>query len=341
MSVRDLLDADVSTLSTSASRFWFWWIDQLREIFRPLMRPRGLSRTPLLAERGSQGAYLLRRGDKIIAIHSDGAASRPVRLLVPDHLQLVRRLNFPGLPDRDVRRLTALDLDRLTPYASTDVVFGVRTNIAAASASHTFAALPRDEADVLLHDAARAGLNVTSLVAATNDGLVDLAAPRDDRRRSVDGRPRSSWHWSLFLGLTVTNLLAATWIDMRRTAMVEAQLVAEQPVIERLHALQRKANSLDGLQRERLAARTDHDPLRLIAAVSRALPLGASIIRFSTDGETLRVVGVKPKNLDILASLSLVHELAGATNTDPSALPNGPGFDVSVTLPRPGRPEGG
>ena len=340
VSVRDLLDTDVSTLGASARRCWFWWIDQLAEVLRPLVRARGLSGAPLLAERGSGGAYLLRQGDRVVATHRDGGAPRPVRLLVPDHVRLVRGLNLPRLPERDVRRLTALDLDRLTPYAPAAVVFGVRTNGADAPASHTFAALPRTEADRLLQDAARAGLNVVGLVTTTTDGLVDLAALTDDRRSSASRRPDSTWAWLLAGLLLAANLGAAAWIDTRRTTAVEAQLAAEQPVVDRLRAVQRRVQSLAVLRTDRIAARDAHDPLRLLAAVSRALPAGASILRFSSGGETLRLVGVKRPGTDMLAALHTAPELAGAINTDPSALPNGPGFDVSAALAPPARAEG-
>lgn len=339
VSVRDFLDTDVSTLGASARRFWDWWIDQLAEVFKPLVRARGLSGAPLLVERSADGGYLIRRGDKIVA-PPRGGASRPARLLVPDALRLVRRLNLPPLPERDIRRLTALDLDRLTPYAPVDIVFGVRANGAEASASHTFAALPRTQADRLSQDAARAGLNIVGLVAATPDGLIDLAALTEDRGSSAGGRPNSSWAWLMAALLVISNLGAAAWIDTRRTLAVEAQLTAEQPVVDRLRAVQRRVQSLAALRTERVAARDVHDPLRLLAAVSRALPAGASVLRVSSNGETLRLVGVKRPGSDMLAALHNAPELAGAINTDPSALPNGPGFDVSAALPPPVRATG-
>ena len=63
----------------------------------------------LTAERRADGRYLIRSPNAPDRVHAPGSATITAALVLPDSAVLTRSLSAAPMPDRDIRRMLALD----------------------------------------------------------------------------------------------------------------------------------------------------------------------------------------------------------------------------------------
>ena len=124
------------------------------------------TRPSLNAEPLPDGGYRFSRGGRLV-METPGRSrrARPVTLLLPPGAALVREVPTSALPERDLRRMLALDIDRLTPFRAEQVFVDVVLGQSGAGRA-LVAAIPREEAIVAIEAAEAAGLEVRALGVA-------------------------------------------------------------------------------------------------------------------------------------------------------------------------------
>lgn len=333
MSLRDLLETDVAGLVGALRRFWPWWTEQLSAIFAPLfVKPNGRL---LSAQRNETGDYDLRRGERPAGVHRSGEGSPPVVLVLPEERCLTRSVSLPKLSRRDLHSLVTLDVDRLTPFAAPDVWFGLAP---AADATQSglgltnFASARAVDVDHALQHAQAAHLPICDVAAASPQGLILLNPGSGEKDARLTKSGSRGWLWALLAALIVANIALVVGKDVGRTQALVRRSEAERPRFQQLERMERQIQALRSLEVTRLAERERHEPLRVLAAIARALPTNTTVRTLSFDGATLRLAGRKQSGSDVAAALRSEPSLDYAANTDPSSLPDEEAFDVTAPV---------
>jgi general secretion pathway protein L len=339
MTPQQVLNADLGTIGRWLADGLRWWGEELAAM------------APSLGARAAKGRLAaeidltadppiarLWRGEQMID-RFDAPPSKPRRVdlrLTADQA-LVHDLPTPALASGDLRRLLALNLDRYTPFAPDQVHFGFVMLDAAPDATMRRARLAltrRETAAALLDAAERLKLEVGRMVPATADGgpAPDLGPAAREERQGGAGRRRLTVWWTLCGVLVAANLAALIARDMAETRRLSQALEMQRPTVALVNRL--KA-SVDGerAQRERLLARrTANDPLRIIDATTRAIPSGQWVQRLEWNGRSLRLVGFKQSDFDLVEALRREPGLSNSRSllSDmPTRAPNGKeAFDV-------------
>ena len=205
--------------------------------------------------------------------HYAGRTPVQAALTLPSDVVLVRELNTPPLPDRDLRRMMALDIDRLTPFQAADVYLDVAASMTAPEAPGVrrilLGVIQRSTADRALIEAREAGLEPSALVASGVNGRALDFLPAM-RAAGVFGRRRRAtvlW-WSAVATLVLLNVGCWIWRDERDLAALQAVVAAQQPQVQ--HAVAVRATFLAEAQRRQAlrASLAADEPLRALDAAN-------------------------------------------------------------------------
>src|SRR5471030_1558490 len=174
MTIQELLNADMRSISGLIRQGFAWWIDELGALLPAGWRGRFSSRPRLLAEPLAAGGWRYWKDGRPIADEARGGAPRSgVGLILPPGAVLSREVQFPRLPLADVRRMVAMDLDRLSPLRP-DLIFVdveiIDRDAADGRQTVLVGVLPREIAARQLEAAREAGLSPKALSAAIADG---------------------------------------------------------------------------------------------------------------------------------------------------------------------------
>jgi len=310
MTPQQVLNADLGTIGRWLADGLRWWGEELAAMapafgVRPakdrLTAEIDLTVDPPLAR-------LWRRDQMIDRFDTPPSKPRQVELRLTQDQALVHDLPVPALASGDLRRLLALNLDRYTPFSPDQVHFGFVMLDAAPDAAMRRARLAlmrRETAAALLDAAERLKLEVGSMVPAVDDGgpAPDLGRAAGQERQGGAGRRRLILWWGACGLLVAANLAALVARDMAETRRLSQALEMQRPTVALVNRLK---TSVDGerIQRERLLARrTANDPLRIIDATTRALPSGQWVQRLEWNGRSLRLVGFKQPDFDLVEAL--------------------------------------
>jgi general secretion pathway protein L len=236
--------------------------------------------------------------------------------------------------------MLVLDIDRLTPFRAdqvfVDVVFGQ------SGPGHALvAAIPRAEAMVAIEQAEAAGLEVRALGvagASAAEQAVDflpriyeakaLARPGGDRRLI----------WAVVAALALVDLGVAVGRDVGELNTLQAQVEAQKPVVARVEAVRRQVLAEESRRADILSRRSAGDPLRLLDALTTAVPNGAWIDKLAFDGRSVRVSGYRQDQIDVAAALRASPLLTNVRSSGGDLLTRqaaGQPFDLTADL-KPG-----
>jgi hypothetical protein len=118
--------------------------------------------------------------------------------------------------------------------------------------------------------------------------------------------------------LLALNLAVLIGRDMNDVARLRAQADAQQPAFESVSALRQRVLTEDARRRVLLSLARDNDPLRLLNALTQALPPGAWVQRLEWNGKVVHLVGYKSGDIDIPAVLRGSGEFANPQIVTPS-----------------------
>ena len=243
MSLADILNTDVEVVGAKLREGVSWWLDELRAIAAPLIERRRKRRPSLAAERRGDGQYILQRPGQPEEPYAPGRSRLAVALILPATMVLVRSISGLFLSERDIRRMIALDLDRLTPFRAEAVYQSVAIEPIDKEKTERHARLgvaPRSSVDQLLTDAKAAGLDPVAVIIPDAYAWLDLAP--DIRTAGVAlGRSSPVGRLWLAIGLMFAlNLGVAIWRDAQATERLHNAVAIQQPLIERIEQMRRE-----------------------------------------------------------------------------------------------------
>lgn len=337
MNASELLNADMTTVGRWLAEGWRWWVDELSAMFGGVGR-RTAARQARVEADGTLSWW--RDG---APTRAPGRGARADVVLLPE-AGLRRTLTLPQLSRADLNRLLSSDLDRLTPFALEAVWFDAADVGPAAEGTRrsiALAVVPRETAADALARAAAAGVEPARL------RLGDPAGPggaghdflpairRAEGGSAASRRRRLAWAAA---GLLLTaNLAALIGRDMAATAELRRAAEAQRPTVTLALALRRRVDGEEARRAALLARRAEREPLRLLEAVTQALPPPQWVQRLEWNGRTVRLVGFGRSDFDMAAALRgsplLTAPRSLATETPPSS-GRGEPFDVTAELER-------
>ncbi|HVV64319.1 MAG TPA: PilN domain-containing protein [Rhizomicrobium sp.] len=315
MNAKDFLNMDLQTAVQLLLRGWRWWSEEIMAMLPPEWRERLTRRSHSVAEiRGGDVVYRNEDSNELLPAKPRGR----VKLLVPADQVLVRQVELPLLPMSDVRRMLALDIDRLTPFPPDQVYFDaevVSRDQENGRQKVAVGVLLRTRAAKFLELAREKNLEPAALgVAAAGGGSAGfdfLAAMRDSNGGDAAQR-RSVYWWAAAAALLAINIGLLAYRDsssldeLRQT--VEAQQAPVGVVLRTRDKVDReRARRADLIDRMRKSS-----PLPVLDAVTSAMPMDAWVSRFEWNGRTVHLRGQRKTSNDILARLEASPALRNA-----------------------------
>lgn len=322
-----ILNADMATVGRAARAGVSWWFQELRAIVPARSRRWLTPQTPVVAHYDGTAVVLTRRGRA--AAHRPGL---PVALTVPAAGALVRTVELPALGTADLRRLVAVEAERLLPFAADSALvdFEVGPRGDDSRQPITLAALPVDTADAAL--AAAGELDVRALGLAAPSGRRFDFMPEWRRIKALRvSSARQIW-WALTAFAFVLNLATLIGREVYALRQMAALVETHGETAATARKLRARVFAEDRRRRDWLQRRRRHDPLPVLAAVT-ALPDGVWVHRLAWDGTQLRIAGFKPASVDVIGALRRSPLFSAARNggTEVAATTTtGQPFDVTA-----------
>jgi general secretion pathway protein L len=341
VSLSELLSADVNTIWPWARSGIAWWLGELAAMLPAPARAAFEMRPSLTAEPLAEGGYRLTRHGRTV-MQSPGATGRPrpVTLRLPRDAALIRQAPAPPVADRDLRRMLQLDIDRLTPFRAEQVFVDVIPG-EAGSRTALVAAIPRERAIEALQQAVASGLDPRALGVdgATPAELALDFLPRMREAKAAPSRGVSpALVWSVVAALVLANLAVAIGRDMLRLHDLRQQIEAQQPQVADAQALRRKVLSETRRRSDILRRRATGDPLRVVDALTAALPPGVWVDRLAWDGKSVRIGGYRQEQIDVAAALRGAPQVSNLRNSGTEILTRqaaGLPFDLTADIRPP------
>jgi len=333
---KDLLNTDHEAIIQWLLHGFRWWMDELMGMVPPAWRDRLLRRSFAVAELGD-GGVVYRRADT-----GERLAEKPrgsVKLSLPQDQVLIRQIELPILPTSDLKRMVALDLDRLTPFRPEQVLFDtevVARDDANGRQKLLLGVVPRSIALRMLERARGFGLEPAAVGVAPASGeganLNFLSALRD-MGGGAGARRRSTYWWAGAGVLMAFNLFMLNYRDSSTTAELREAVESQQGPVTVAMRLRDKVQK-EAARRASLLNQMRRDaPLPVLEAVTQAMPDGTWVERFEWNGKTVRIRGFRKDAPNLLASLELSPLLRNARSlsSDPRAAMAGTGnFELAA-----------
>jgi len=339
MKTGTLLDADMTTLAQVLKDGTRWWVDELNAMLPSWARRERKAISGLVAHYGADGNLRVDGDTTPLGPVDMGQAPRPATILIPEKLCLVRQVALPTMRRGDMRKLVMLDLDRLMPFALDSAYADVAPTGAVSAdgkADATIAALPKAQVKAVYAAAIDAGLAPRAIGIADSDDAslrLDFFPGLVEDGLATQTRSGVAFWWWLLAALFALNLGALIYRDVQSVSQLAALVESQQPTANAARRLALRIADEEGLRGELLARRERDNALAALAFVTRSVPSGVWIQRYSWNGETLRLSGYKQGNVDVVAALRKSGGFASvrASTSDVAAeSATGQPFDVTA-----------
>jgi general secretion pathway protein L len=349
MTLQELLNADVSSIGQWARQGFAWWIDELSTLLPVNWRDWFSSRTRRLVEPMSPAGWRQWQNGKLLTpAQAERASKGGVGLILPADAVLLRRLEFPRVPLSDVKRMVALDIDRLSPIAGDLVYYDieiVERDAGDGKQTVLLGVTLRETAARYLEEARAAGFEPVAMGAARGDDAASyrfdfLPALKTSAGQNAGGRVLLYW-WAAVAVLLVLNLAGLVVRDMLDISRLRHAVDDQQTAVTAASQLQRRVQTEDMQRSDLLARQMQSDPLHVLDALTRVLPASAWVQRLEWNGQTLRVVGFKNSDTDLVAALraSPMFINPRAASPETQAKPGAsPPFDITADVSKALRP---
>ena len=349
MTLQELLNADMRSIGALIRQGFAWWIDELAALLPPTWRERFSSRPRLLAEPLAAGGWRYWKDGRPLAEDAARRAARAeVGLVLPPGAVLTREVQFPRLPLADVRRMVALDLDRLSPLRP-DLVFVdvevVNRDSAAGRQTVLVGVLPRELAARQLEAARGEGFSPKALSVAIAEGAPQnrfdfLPAMRRAAGEGAGGGPARYW-WIAVAALVAIDLGVLVGRDILDVSRLRDAVAGQRGAVNAVLALHRRVEGENAQRRDLVARGTRNEPLRMLGALTAAIPAGAWVQHLEWNGQTLRVVGFRSAEVDMFAALrgspAFTNPRAATADAGSRPGPSQP-FDITADAGKRPRP---
>ena len=344
MNIKDILNSDMETIGRLIRQGLAWWFDELLELVPPEWRARLAQRPQLVVDWDERG---LSRRDGNISKPFDPASHTARELdnatiVLPMSRVLTRELDLPLLPPNDMRRLIALDIDRLTPFPAEAVYFDteiVQRDPERGKQRVLLGVMPRGAFAEILERAQSAGLGAAAVgmrgEAGSNIHFDFLAQARG--AGGVSGaRARLPLWWAAVGALMAANVALFAYRDSAALDELRGNVESQQATVALAMRLHAKVEA-ESERRTALLERLAHNaPLRILDAVTKAMPANAWARRLEWNGQTVQVSGYEQGPAGLLVKFEsspvLRNARALSANAKPAA-PNTPeAFEIAADV---------
>lgn len=338
MKTGTFLDLDMSSLGGILQNGFRWWIDELSGLLPAKFRRRARPITGQIFDAGEDGEFFT-DGD----LHLGGSNGPPIAatILLPADMVLIRDVALPALRLPDLRKLVALDLDRLMPFPADSAYADVVIDDSGKAAPQgklpsRVAAISKAKLNNVYQSALGNGL-APKAIGIANDGRKGLVfdfltSLQEEGIAQPQSTGRYRW-WALVALLFAANLGLLIWKDVQAVKQIQQLVDAQQPLVEASGKLSKRLVAENSTRSELMAIRQRDNALEALAFVSRSLPEGAWVQRYSWNGQTLKISGYKQEQQDVLKALRQTGKFSAvrASISDGSvASANGQPFEISA-----------
>ncbi|MGE5517926.1 MAG: PilN domain-containing protein [Bacteroidota bacterium] len=319
------LNADLSTIGGLLARGGRWWLDELRFMLPTRWRRRNRNPArPIL--------WVTRDGFRAGGRNAPKAG---MAICLPSDAGLVRVLHLPPMSTADLRRLVALELDRLSPFESRHVLFDILLGPKRGERQAVLVGiLPRTTAQAVLEDAHAQGLAPSALALADQDGhpCFDFL-PALDCRGNESRRVTPARLWMAAAVLAAVNLTIFTARDILEIADLRQQVEDMRPGIQAAAKLRAMVETEASRRADLIRRKQRQSPLPILDSLTRSLPDTVWVQQLEWDGAKLRIVGWSRDGADSLALVEADPLLANARPCPPTASESpmrGKPFDITA-----------
>ncbi len=313
MTLQELLNSemDLQSLAAFARQGFAWWIDELLSMAPPAWRAR-LSRRPRVsAMRLADGRWRFwRDGHRFEGDAQGGIGREAVGILLPREAVLTREIKAPRMTAADARRMSALDIDRLSPLKPELIHFDMEVvgrDPVDGGLTLLLGVTPRVLAAQMVEEAQSRGLNPASLGIAPEEEGGEVRfdfLPAVLEAGGVDRRPSLGVYlWGAVAALFVLNLAVLVGRDMADVSNLRRKVEDQAPAVSAALRVRGRVEAENSHRRQLADQGVRGDPLRVLNALTQAVPQGAWIQHLEWNGQVLRIVGFKSGDIDMLAAI--------------------------------------
>lgn len=301
MTVKGVLDADMTMVGGWIADAARWWLDQLRDLVPPGLRARRRPSEVLVLDRD------VLNGQALPGAVAD-VSGKVVAL--PPGLCLVRVIERPFASGRDLERMVALDADRLMPLGRNGTIIASRAigpTGDGATLNVQVAGLARADAERLCHALRGVGGRPRAVLATPpaegEPAPADLLPALRRAGLLPHDRPQVLRWWLIVLFLAGLNLGLLVWRDVAETQVLEEAVDQQQPALATAQRLRTRIGHDAAIVAQTRAARAGREPLAMLIGVGAALPPGAWLKAYSWQDGMVRMSGFRPAGADVAGAL--------------------------------------
>lgn len=334
MTLTELLNSDLTTLTAEARRGFNWWIDELASLVPPSLRTFGTRASNALVWNGSHEIT-----DAAGSALSPGANAA---VLVPHDQVLVREVTIPAMTRADLTRMIDLSGDRYFPMPRESVLLTstVQPHRRDDGTMQTdLAAFPIINAKVLADVLGSAAIIPRAIHLVGEDGRADLRfdfLPAMRAAGLVAGARNTGQIWWALVGIfAALNLATLVWRDTADVERLQALTEAQRPAVAVAQRMVARMRTLDAVARSGSERRGLDNPLQVLALVSAAVPNGAWVQRYAWNGAALQLTGYRARDADVAAALRRVPGFANVKSAQTDSIAEtttGQPFDLTVEI---------
>ncbi|HEX3651793.1 MAG TPA: PilN domain-containing protein [Rhizomicrobium sp.] len=306
MNFKDLLNTDHEAIIQWLLHAFRWWTDELLGMAPTKWRDRFLKRSSVVAEFTDAGVtYRDEQSGQILP----EKPRRSVKVLMPASQVLLRRIDLPVLPASDLKRMVAIDLDRLTPFKADQVLFD--TEVISRDDEHgrqqvMVGVIPRQSAIRTLELSRANNIEPAALGVAAGPGtssMLDFLPALQDAEGGSAARRRATYIWIAAGVLLAFNLFMLTYRDASATNQLREAVESQQSPVTVAMRLRDQVQKEASRRATLLRLQKQSAPLPVLDAMSQALPDGAWAEHYEWNGRTVQVRGFRKDTPDLLAKI--------------------------------------
>jgi general secretion pathway protein L len=299
-------------------------VDELLGMVPTEWRDRFLKRSAAVAEFTDAGViYRDEQSGEVL----QEKPRRSVKVAIPANQVLFRQIDLPILPASDLKRMVALDLDRLTPFKADQVLFDseiVSRDDERGRQQVMVGVIPRQSAIRTLELSRANNIEPAAICVAAAPGThpaLDFLPALQDAEGGSAARRRAAYIWIAAGVLLAFNLFMLTWRDASATNQLREAVESQQSPVTVAMRLRDQVQKEASRRATLLRLQKQNAPLPVLDAVSQALPEGAWAEHYEWNGRTIQVRGFRKDTPDLLAKIEASPLLRNARSlsADPRA----------------------
>ena len=307
-----------------------WWLQQMAALlpsgmFRDsryrdavVVRMQGPDLVASLRRRGAETLMgKLQPGGSVVR-RLRGRGAGPVVVGLPAAALLQQSATLPLAAERDLAAVLNHEMDRLTPFAASDLYWSYRVETRDRVGGRLLLRLslvPRQAVAAALQALEAAGLRAVAIEVASGQAVEHLPLQQRDTRR----RDTAVAGW-VCAALAVALAAVPVVRQQQAIARTEERVAALRPQVAVVDALRRRVNANEsGASLFSAEAARIGSPLRALAAVTAALP----------DDTFLTAFAMRDRKLSMSGRSAAAARLIGLLSADPDL--RDPAFDAPVT----------